>query len=273
MCWRVVAKRDQSVIWAKPVSNRCYQKRDPGIQPPLCSSDDDPDESWDVPMKACIFPLSEWMHKDKGSGLVPWPRRLITPPPRLEEIGLSTGVFYDDTDTWHRRVAEYWKQMRSVIHKNSIHNVMDMNANLGSFAVAMNNKDVWVMNVLPPHAVDRLKIVYDRGLIGTVHDWRESFSTYPRTYDLIHAWRVLSEIEKRECGLEDLLIEMDRILRPHRFVIMRDKPTLIDYVIRYLPPLRWDAWSAMVEPDLDAISPTEERVLIVRKTFVKNLTE
>ncbi|KAI4321173.1 hypothetical protein MLD38_034589 [Melastoma candidum] len=273
MCWRVVAKRDQTAIWAKPVSNRCYLKRDPGIRPPLCSSVDDPDESWDVPMKACIFPLSERMHKDKGSGLVPWPRRLITPPPRLEEIGLSTGVFYDDTGTWHRRVAEYWKQMRSVIHKNSIRNVMDMNANLGSFAVAMTNKDVWVMNVLPPHAVDKLKIIYDRGLIGTVHDWCESFSTYPRTYDLIHAWRVLSEIEKRECGLEDLLIEMDRILRPHGFVIMRDKPALIDYVIKYLLPLRWDAWSAVVEPGLDAISSTEERVLIARKKFVKNLTE
>lgn len=59
MCWRVVAKRDQTAIWAKPVSNRCYLKREPGIQPPLCSSDDDPDEIWDVPMKACIFPLSE----------------------------------------------------------------------------------------------------------------------------------------------------------------------------------------------------------------------
>lgn len=61
--------------------------------------------------------------------------------------------------------------MRSVLHNNSIRNVMDMNANLGSFSTAMNNKDVWVMNVLPIHAIDRLKIVYDRGLIGTVHDW------------------------------------------------------------------------------------------------------
>lgn len=48
---------------------------------------------------------------------------------------------------------------------------MDMNSNLGGFAAALNNKDVWVMNVAPVHASARLKIVYDRGLIGTVHDW------------------------------------------------------------------------------------------------------
>lgn len=83
---------------------------------------------------------------------------------------------------------------------------------------------------------------------------------------------MLSEIEKRECGLGDLLIEMDRILRPHGFVVLRDKPTLINYVLKYLPPLGWDAWSSIVEPGLDAISSTEERVLIARKKFVKNLT-
>lgn len=58
MCWRVVSKKDQSVIWAKPLSNSCYLKRDPGTRPPLCSSDDDPDVTWNVLMKACISPYS-----------------------------------------------------------------------------------------------------------------------------------------------------------------------------------------------------------------------
>lgn len=58
MCWRVVVKRDQTVIWAKPLSNSCYLKRDPGTNPPLCDSDDDPDTTWNVLMKACISPYS-----------------------------------------------------------------------------------------------------------------------------------------------------------------------------------------------------------------------
>lgn len=72
---------------------------------------------------------------------------------------------------WRFRVIEYWKQMKSVIQKNSIRNVMDMNSNFGGFAAALNGKDVWVMNVAPVRVSSRLKIIYDRGLIGTVHDW------------------------------------------------------------------------------------------------------
>ena len=40
---------------------------------------------------------------------------------------------------WHFRVTEYWKQMKSVIQKNSIRNVMDMNSNVGGFAAAALN--------------------------------------------------------------------------------------------------------------------------------------
>lgn len=215
---------------------------------------------------------------------------------------------------WHFRVTEYWKQMKSVIQKNSIRNVMDMNSNLGGFAAALSDKDVWVMNVAPVNAFARLKIIYDRGLIGTVHDWYvfkfpsymelclylifctgsitfffsmllqlflflrfycqfhkfvfcrcEAFSTYPRTYDLLHAWTLFSDIDERGCGIEDLLIEMDRILRPDGFVIIRDKPSTINYIRKFLTALRWDGWVSEVEPRVDALSSTEERVLIARK--------
>lgn len=58
MCWKVVAKRGQTVMWSKPLSNSCYLKRDPGTLPPLCNSSDDQDASWNVSMKACITPYS-----------------------------------------------------------------------------------------------------------------------------------------------------------------------------------------------------------------------
>lgn len=69
----------------------------------------------------------------------------------------------------------------------------------------------------------------------------EAFSTYPRTYDLLHAWTVFSDIEKKECSPEDLLIEMDRILRPTGFIIIRDKQSVVDFIKKYLTVLHWEA--------------------------------
>lgn len=37
------------------------------------------------------------MHKERWSGLVPWPRRLTAPPPRLEEVGVTPEQFREDT--------------------------------------------------------------------------------------------------------------------------------------------------------------------------------
>ncbi|CAA2988848.1 probable methyltransferase PMT9 [Olea europaea subsp. europaea] len=148
MCWRVVVRRDQTLIWAKPLSNSCYLKRNPGTNPPMCSSNDDLDATWNVLMKMI----------------------------------------------WHYQVVEYWKQMKLVVQRNSVGNVMDMNSHLGGFAVALRKKDVWVMNVAPVNASNKLKIIYDRGFIGTVHDWCESFSTYPRTYDLLRARSKLRQL-------------------------------------------------------------------------------
>ncbi|KAF6139018.1 hypothetical protein GIB67_010744 [Kingdonia uniflora] len=59
MCWKIAAKRNQTVIWVKPMANECYEERKPGTQPPVCRSDDDPDVAWEVPMEACITPCSD----------------------------------------------------------------------------------------------------------------------------------------------------------------------------------------------------------------------
>lgn len=61
--------------------------------------------------------------------------------------------------------------MKSVVRRSYFRNVMDMNSNLGGFGAALKDTDVWVMNVSPVNQSARLKIIYDRGLIGTVHDW------------------------------------------------------------------------------------------------------
>lgn len=65
------------------------------------------------------------------------------------------------------------------------------------FAAALVDLPVWVMNVVPIDMPDSLSIIFDRGLIGMYHDWCESFNTYPRTYDLLHASFLFKNLEKR----------------------------------------------------------------------------
>jgi hypothetical protein len=49
----------------------------------------------------------------------------------------------------------------------------------------------------------------------------EPFSTYPRTYDLLHADHLFSHYENRGegCLLEDIMLEMDRIIRPQVIIL------------------------------------------------------
>ncbi|GJY09854.1 probable methyltransferase PMT3 [Tanacetum coccineum] len=263
MCWKIAAKQNQTVIWVKPLTNDCYLERAPGTQPPLCRSNDDPDAVYGVNMEACITPYSDHDHNSKGSGLAPWPARLTSPPPRLSDFGYSSDMFEKDTELWRKRVENYWDLLSPKISTNTIRNVMDMKANLGSFGAALRSKDLWVMNVVPEDGPNTLKLIYDRGLIGSIHNWCEAYSTYPRTYDLLHASNVFSDvIEKKGCSGEDLLIEMDRILRPTGFLIVRDKKPVIDFVKKYLPAIHWET---VATADSSSESEGDDVVLVVQK--------
>jgi hypothetical protein len=92
----------------------------------------------------------------------------------------------------------------------------------------------------------------------------EAFSTYPRTYDLLHAWAVFSDLDKRGCSAEDLLLEMDRILRPTGFAIVRDKGTVIEFIKKYLHALHWEALT-VVDAEPSPESEESEMILIIRK--------
>lgn len=74
-------------------------------------------------------------------------------------------------ETWRKRVDSYWDLLSPKIQSDSLRNLMDMKANLGSFAAALKEKDVWVMNVIPEDGPNTLKLIYDRGLIGSTHNW------------------------------------------------------------------------------------------------------
>lgn len=148
-------------------------------------------------MEPCITPLPEVSNADEvaGGALENWPERAFAVPPRIVSgsvPGITAETFKEDNDVWKQRVS-YYKKLASALHQGHYRNIMDMNARLGGFAAALLKYPVWVMNVVPANIEpNTLGLIYERGFIGTYHDWCEAFSTYPRTYDLIHAGNVFS---------------------------------------------------------------------------------
>ncbi|GKU98398.1 hypothetical protein SLEP1_g11409 [Rubroshorea leprosula] len=102
------------------------------------------------------------------------------------------------------------------------------------------------MNVVPIDSADTLPIIYERGLFGIYHDWCESFSTYPRSYDLLHADHLFSSIKKR-CNLVTLFAEGDRILRPEGKLIVRNNAETIKEVEGMAKSLKWEVRTTYLE--------------------------
>uniref|UniRef100_A0A6N2JZY9 Methyltransferase n=1 Tax=Salix viminalis TaxID=40686 RepID=A0A6N2JZY9_SALVM len=151
------------------------------------------------------------------------------------------------------------------ISDTDIRNVMDMNAFIGGFAVALNSLPVWVMNIVPMSMKNSLSAIYDRGLIGAFHDWCEPFSTYPRTYDLLMQPNLFTHYKDMQegCLLEDIMLEMDRIIRPQGFIIIRDEESITSRVQHLAPKFLWEVESHVLENK----EKKTETVLICRKKF------
>ncbi|KAK6920187.1 putative S-adenosyl-L-methionine-dependent methyltransferase [Dillenia turbinata] len=98
----------------------------------------------------------------------------------------------------------------------------------------------------------------------------EPFSTYPRSYDFIHVAGIESLIKtpgsgKSRCNLVDLMVEMDRILRPEGTVVIRDAPEVIEKVGRIAHAVRWTTDVYEKEPE----SHGREKILVASKIFWK----
>ncbi|XP_045786937.1 probable methyltransferase PMT11 [Trifolium pratense] len=242
LCWKFLKKDGYVAIWQKPSDNSCYLNREAKTNPPLCDPSDDPDNIWYVNLKACISPLPE---NGYGANLTKWPARLQTSPDRLQSIKLDAfksrnELFKAESKYWNEIIEYYvrclhWKTTR-------LRNVMDMRAGFGGFAAALINQnlDSWVMNVVPVSGPNTLPVIYDRGLIGVMHDWCEPFDTYPRTYDLLHASNLLS-VEKKRCNVSSIMLEMDRILRPGGVVYIDDTLSIMDELVKIAKALGWRA--------------------------------
>ncbi|KAF9687164.1 hypothetical protein SADUNF_Sadunf02G0065300 [Salix dunnii] len=304
ICWELVKKEGYIAIWRKTLNNSCYLSRDSGAQPPLCDSNDDLDSVWYVSLSPCITRLPE---NGYGANVTTWPERLHYPPDRLQSIRMDATysrkeLFKAESNYWNEIIESYvrafhWKQM-------DFRNVMDMRAGFGGFAAALHDLEVdcWVMNVVPVSEFNTLPVIYDRGLIGVMHDWYtlsheafrvfalgiilaasfiaviapvpegialasalslksetdrslsqkvepgeelmlercETFDTYPRTYDLLHAASLFSAEQRRhKCKISSIMLEMDRMLRPGGTVYIRDSISVMSELQEIATAMRW----------------------------------
>ncbi|KAK7358480.1 hypothetical protein VNO77_00408 [Canavalia gladiata] len=266
ICWTKVIEKDDLAIWQKPINHvECVQSRQIYKTPHICQSDNH-DMAWYQLMEKCITPLPEVSSSDKvaGGALEKWPKRAFAVPPRISS-GLIPSItvekFQKDNDVWRERIAHYKHIIP--LSQGRYRNIIDMNAYLGGFAAALTKYPVWVMNVVPPNSEhDTLGAIYERGFIGTYHDWCEAFSTYPRTYDLIHASNVFGIYQDR-CNITIILLEMDRILRPEGTVIFRETVELLVKIKTITDVMRWK--STIMDHESGPFNP--EKILFAQKTY------
>ncbi|XP_031269109.1 probable methyltransferase PMT2 [Pistacia vera] len=240
LCWEKKYEKGETAIWQKRKNDANCREKD--SQPTMCQPTN-AENIWYKKMEGCVTPFPETTGQDEVAGApwIPFPERLNAVPFRIYSgsiPGVSAEVYQEDNRLWKKHVNAY-KRVNKIIDSGRYRNIMDMNAGLGSFAAAIQSPKLWVMNVMPTIAEkDTLGVIYERGLIGIYHDWCEGFSTYPRTYDLIHASDVFS-LYKDKCNAEDILLEMDRILRPEGAVIFRDQVDVLKKVKKIAGAMRW----------------------------------
>ncbi|KAL0364020.1 UNVERIFIED_CONTAM: putative methyltransferase PMT2 [Sesamum angustifolium] len=225
LCWKKKSELGEIAVWQKTMDSASCRAKQESSGVTLCKPDY-ADDVWYQKMEPCITPYDNANSGVASGYLKPFPERLYSVPPRIASglvPGVSVEAYQEDNKQWKKHVPQHY-----------------MNAGFGGFAAALHSPKLWVMNVVPTIAEkNTLGVIYERGLIGIYHDWCEAFSTYPRTYDLIHANRVFS-LYKDKCDFEDILLEMDRILRPEGAIMLRDEVDVLVKVKKMIGGMRYD---------------------------------
>ncbi|KAL0336496.1 UNVERIFIED_CONTAM: putative methyltransferase PMT5 [Sesamum radiatum] len=241
LCWNLVAQQEETFIWQKTTDSRCYVSR---------------------------------------QGTFPFAMGKTAYHTINHLLGINPEDFSEDLDFWRSALRNYWSLLSPLIFSdhpkrpgdedpmppyNMVRNVMDMSAHYGGLNTALleAKKSVWVMNVVPLGERNTLPVILDQGFAGVLHNWCEPFPTYPRTYDMLHAKGLLSHIASGRCSIIDLLLEMDRILRPEGWIIISDKLGPVEIARTLATQLRWEARV------IDLQNGSDERLLVCQKPFVR----
>lgn len=281
LCWDLLSQQDETVVWRKTSKRNCYASRKRGSGPSICSESHDVESPYYHPLQACIGGTRSrrWISIEKRAT---WPSRATLSSNEIAIHGLHSEDLAEDNLNWNTAVRNYWSLLSPIIFSdhpkrpgdedpsppyNMVRNVLDMNARFGGFNSALLEaaKSAWVMNVVPTTGPNHLPLILDRGFVGVLHDWCEPFPTYPRTYDLVHAEGLLSleTVEQRRCTMLDLFFEIDRILRPEGWVVLRDTAALIESARAMTARLKWEARVVEIE------SNSDEKLLVCQKPFIK----
>nr|XP_010939668.1 probable pectin methyltransferase QUA2 isoform X2 [Elaeis guineensis] len=279
LCWDMLSQQDETIVWKKTSKKKCYSSRKSG--PAVCDRSHDIESPYYQPLNPCIAGTrsQRWIPIEYRT---PWPYQAQLNFTELDVHGVRTEYFSEDAANWKSLVHNYWSLLSPLIFSdhpkrpgdedpappfNMVRNVLDMNARFGGFNAALLDarKSVWVMNVVPTSGPNYLPLIFDRGFIGVQHDWCEAFPTYPRTYDMVHADGLLSlEFhQKHRCSMLDIFLEIDRILRPEGWVILRDTAPLIEAARSVITKLKWDI--RMMEFD----GNSDEKLLVCQKVFFR----
>ncbi|KAH0458671.1 hypothetical protein IEQ34_011485 [Dendrobium chrysotoxum] len=265
ICWNVLAHKTDEIselgvkLYQRPASNEIYNLRRRN-EPPFCKDGENQDLAWYAPIKTCLHKLPAALEERGTDWPEEWPNRLETFP---EWLGDLQEKITADNEHWKAIISRSYL-VGLGIDWSKIRNVMDMKAIYGGFAAALAPQKVWVMNVVPVHAPNTLPIIFERGLLGIFHDWCEPFSTYPRSYDLLHADHLFSRLKNRCKQPIAILVEMDRILRPGGWVIIRDKSEILNPIEEIFKTLRWNITMTFTQD--------KEGIICVQKTMWRPLT-
>ncbi|CAN6936339.1 unnamed protein product [Brassica oleracea] len=282
ICWTLLSQQDKTVVWKKTTKTKCYSSRKPGVGPSVCNKGHDVESPYYKPLQMCLggTRCKRWIPIE---GRTRWPSRSHMNKTELSLYGLHQEEVGEDAENWKVTVREYWSLLSPLIFSdhpkrpgdedpsppyNMLRNVLDMNAQFGGLNSALleAKKTVWVMNVVPTAGPNHLPMILDRGFVGVLHDWCEAFPSYPRTYDLVHADNLLSlqtSQHRSSCSLLNIFTEIDRLLRPEGWVIIRDTAQLVETARALTAQLKWEARVVEVE------SSSEQRLLICQKPFTK----
>ncbi|XP_016497769.1 putative methyltransferase PMT5 [Nicotiana tabacum] len=271
LCWSLLGQQEETFIWQKTVNSQCYIASKQ-FDIPICKEGDM--QLYYQPLARCI----------SGTGSNRWvPIHERSGPLNSTDIeihGVHPDDFFEDSELWKSALRNYWSLLSPLIFSdhpkrpgeedplppyNMVRNVMDMNAHYGGLSAALleASKSVWVMNVVPLGEHNTLPLILDRGFAGILHDWCEPFPTYPRTYDLLHANGLLSRIASQGCSMLELLLEMDRILRPEGWIILSDTLGSIEKARMLATQIHWETRV------IDLQNGSEQRLHVCQKPFTR----
>lgn len=273
ICWSLLAQEEDTFVWHKTADSQCYTSKLGGV-PPCQDRHDVP--SFYQPLAPCISGTASnrWIPIQNRSSSYP------LKPSELEIHEVHPEEFDEDLEYWRSALKNYWSLLTPLIFSdhpkrpgeedplppyNMIRNVLDMNAHYGSLNAAFLEAriSVWVMNAVPVGAQNTLPLILNQGFAGVYHDWCQPFPTYPRTYDMLHANGLLSRLDSVGCSLTDLLLEMDRILRPEGWVVLSDTLGPIEKARMIATQIRWEARV------IDLQNGSDQRLLVCQKPFLR----